>query len=75
MRLHFHLRRHATEGKVEVNPQSWFRLKFEAQDAAQAANSSRGADELFFDVVECTSDACERRRTPRKPGDAYWRSA
>jgi hypothetical protein len=75
MRLHFHLRRHATEGKVEVNPQSWFRLKYEALDAAQAANSSRSADELFFDVVECTSDACERRRSPRKPSDAYWRSA
>jgi hypothetical protein len=75
MRLHFHLRRHAIEGKVEVNPESWFRLKYEAQDAAQAANSSRSEDELFFDVVECTSDACERRRTPRKPSDGYWRSA
>ena len=75
MRLHFHLRRHATEGKVEVNPQSWFRLKYEAQEAAQAANSSRDEDELFFDVVECTSDACERRGSPRKPSDAYWRSA
>ena len=37
MRLHFHLRRHATEGQVEVNPQSWFRLKYEAHDAAQTA--------------------------------------
>jgi hypothetical protein len=26
-------------------------------------------------VVECTSDACERRHTPRKPSDGYWRSA
>ena len=75
MRLHFHLRRHAAEGTVEINPQSWFRLKYEAQDAAQNANSSRSEDDLFFDVVECTSDACERRRTPRKPSDAYWRSA
>jgi hypothetical protein len=75
MRLHFHLRRHPTEGKAEVNPQSWFRLQHEANDAAQNANSSRSEDDLFFDVVECTSDACERRRTPRKPSDAYWRSA
>jgi hypothetical protein len=75
MRLHFHLRRHAAEGKVEVNPQSWFRLKYEAYDAAQAANSSRSDDDLFFDVIECTSDACERRRSPRKPSDAYWYSA
>jgi len=75
MRLHFHLRRHAKEGKVEVNPQSWFRLKYEAHDAAQAANSSRSEDELFFDVVECTSDACERRNSPRKPSDGFWRSA
>jgi hypothetical protein len=75
MRLHFHLRRHLTEGRAEVNPESWFRLKYEAQDAAQAANSSRSEDELFFDVVECTSDACERRRTPRKPSEGYWRSA
>jgi hypothetical protein len=75
MRLHFHLRRHAKEGKVEVNAQSWFRLKYEAYDGAQAANSSRSEDELFFDVVECTADSCERRRTPRQPSDAYWRSA
>jgi hypothetical protein len=63
------------EGKAEVNLQSWFRLQHEAYDAAQAANSSRSEDDLFFDVVECTSDTCERRRTPRKPSDAYWRSA
>jgi hypothetical protein len=75
MRLHFHLRRHPAEGKLEVNLQSWFRVKYEALNAAQTANSSRSEDDLFFDVVECTSDACERRRTPRKPSDAYWRSA
>jgi hypothetical protein len=71
MRLHFHLRRHATEGKAEVNLQSWFRLQHEAHDAAQSANSSRSEDELFFDVIECTSDACERRRNPRKPSDGF----
>ena len=75
MRLHFHLRRHARKGKVEVNPRSWFRLQHEANDAAQAANSSRSPDDLFFDVVECTSDACERRRTPRKPSEGFWYSA
>jgi hypothetical protein len=75
MRLHFHLRRHPTEGKVEVNHESWFRLRYEAHDAAQTANSSRGKDDLFFDVVECTSDTCERRRTPRKPSDGFWYTA
>jgi hypothetical protein len=75
MRLHFHLRRHAKTGTVEINPESWFRVKYEAFNAAQNANSSRSDDDLFFDVVECTSDACERRRTPRKPSDAFWRSA
>src|ERR1700677_1435679 len=75
MRLHFHLRRHATKGEAEINLQSWFRLQHEANDAAQSANSSRSEDDLIFDVVQCTSDGCERRRTPRKPSDAYWRSA
>jgi hypothetical protein len=75
MRLHFHLRRHPTKGNAEVNLQSWFRLQHEAHDAAQAANSSRGEDERFFDVIECKSDACERRRSPRKPSDGFWYSA
>ena len=63
------------QAQLRSTPRSWFRLQHEAHDAAQAANSSRSEDDLFFDVIECTSDACERRRTPRKPSDAYWYSA
>ena len=74
MRLHFHLRRHAKEGNVEINRESWFRLKYEAHDAARTANSTRSNEDLFFDVIECTSDGCERRRSPRKPSEGFWYS-
>jgi hypothetical protein len=66
VRLHFHLRRHLANGSTRINRNSWYRIGYEATDAAQKANSE---GDLYWDVVACTSDRCERRKNVRPPGD------
>ena len=66
MRLHFHLRRHLANGSIKIKRNSWYRVQYEAFDAAQRANSEGN---LYWDAVACTSDHCERRQNPRPIGD------
>ena len=66
VRLHFHLRRHLASGATKINRNSWYRVRYEALDAAQKANSE---GDLYWDAVACSSDQCERRKNPRPPGD------
>jgi hypothetical protein len=69
MRLHFHIRRNLKNGETEINWDSWFRVRYEASDAAQRANSQRGSDDGYWEAMACTSDKCERRKVKRQPND------
>lgn len=69
MRLHFHVRRNLKNGETEVDWKSWFRVRYEASDAAQRANSVRGDDEGYWEAMACSSDKCERRKVARAPFD------
>lgn len=66
VRPNFHLRRHLANGSTKINRNSWYRVAYEARDAAQKANSE---GDLYWDEVECTSDRCERRKNARPSGD------
>jgi hypothetical protein len=66
VRLHFHLRRHSADGSTRITYNSWYRVGYEARDAAQKANAE---GDLYWDVLSCTSDRCERRKKARPTGD------
>ena len=66
VRLHFHLQRHLANGSTKINRNSWYRVRYEALDAAKRANSE---GDFYWDALACTSDRCERRKNTRSPGD------
>ena len=55
-------------------PQSWFRLKYEAFDAAQNANSSRSEDKSSSMWSNAPRMPAKTSHSA-KASDAYWRSA